>query len=155
MAAYREKACQPTGLHEPNVFKNYTMSGPVEILFGPVRKNISVGSFQETPGPRKDTYSFCQTPFEPVVPPLPSGDAASQYALNGAAVELIYFPRTHPTSLQPPEGEEALSCPFHNGVCVCVRNLKLSTHSTTAPRCGWGSAHPFVSCSPRSAPLSC
>ena len=43
-----------------------------------------------------------------------SGDAASQDALSGAAVEL----RAHAESFQPPEGEEVLLCPLHD--CVGV-----------------------------------
>ena len=50
---------------------------------------------------------------------IPSGDAASQYALDGAAVELFEDLRTHAKSFQPPEGEEALSCPLHDCAGVC------------------------------------
>ena len=61
------------------------------------------------------------------MPPLPSDDAASQYALNGAAVELVDLSEY---SSQPPAGERHCQALF---TTVCVRNLKLSTHSTTAP----------------------
>ena len=43
-------------------------------------------------------------------------DAASQDALNGAAVERFEDLRAHAKSFQPPEEEEALSCPL----CDCV-----------------------------------
>ena len=50
---------------------------------------------------------------------IPSDDAASQDALNGAAVELFEDLRAHAKSFQPPEGEEALSCLLHYCVGVC------------------------------------
>ena len=50
---------------------------------------------------------------------IPSGEAVSQDALNGAAVELFENPRAHAKSFQPPEGEEALSRPLHNCVDMC------------------------------------
>jgi hypothetical protein len=52
---------------------------------------------------------------------IPSGDAASQDALNGAAVELFQDLRAHAKSFQPLEGEESLSCPLQN--CVGVFEL--------------------------------
>jgi hypothetical protein len=51
-------------------------------------------------------------PYQAVMP-------ASQYALNGAAVELLKDLRVHTKSFQPPEWEEALSCPLHDFVGVC------------------------------------
>ena len=50
---------------------------------------------------------------------LPSGDSASQDALNGAAVELFEDLMAHAKALQHPEGEEALSCLLHDCVGVC------------------------------------
>ena len=50
---------------------------------------------------------------------IPSSDADSHNALDGAAVELLEDSRTHAKYFQPLEGEEALPCPFHNCVCVC------------------------------------
>ena len=49
---------------------------------------------------------------------IPSGDAANQDALNGAAVERFEDLRAHAKYFQPSEGEEALSCPRHD--CVGV-----------------------------------
>ena len=49
---------------------------------------------------------------------IPSGDAASQDALKGAAVELLGDLRAHAKSFQPPEGEEALLCHLHNSAGV-------------------------------------
>ena len=49
---------------------------------------------------------------------IPSGDAASYDALNGAAVEHFKDLRAHDKSFQPPDGEEALSC-IHDCVGVC------------------------------------
>jgi hypothetical protein len=46
-------------------------------------------------------------------------DAASQDALNGAAVELYEDLRAHDKSFQSPGGEEALSCSLHDCVGVC------------------------------------
>ena len=54
---------------------------------------------------------------------MSSGDAASRDALSGAAVELFQDLRAHAKSFQPPEGEEALSCPLHDCVGVCVRTI--------------------------------
>ena len=50
---------------------------------------------------------------------MPSSDAASQDALNGAAVERFEDRRAHAKTFQPPEGEEAWSCPLHDCVGVC------------------------------------
>jgi hypothetical protein len=41
-----------------------------------------------------------------------------QYALNGATVELLEDLTADDKSFQPPEGEEALSCPLYD--CVGV-----------------------------------
>ena len=51
---------------------------------------------------------------------IPSVDAVDQDALNGAAVERFEDLRAHAKPFQPPEGEEALSCPLHDCVGVCV-----------------------------------
>ena len=45
--------------------------------------------------------------------------AASQDALNGAAVEPFEDLRFPDKFLQPPEGEEVLSCLLHDGVGEC------------------------------------
>ena len=45
---------------------------------------------------------------------IPGGDATGQDALDGAAVELFEYLRTHAKSFQSPEGEKVLSCPLHN-----------------------------------------
>ena len=44
---------------------------------------------------------------------VPSGDAASRDALDGAAVEMFEDQWAHAKFFQPPEGEEALLCPLH------------------------------------------
>ena len=67
----------------------------------------------------------CDVPFCPLHPlvrfvfPIPSSDAASQDALDGAAVDLFEDPRAHDKTFRPPEAEEALPCPLHNCVGVC------------------------------------
>ena len=45
---------------------------------------------------------------------LPGGDATSQDALDGAAVELFEDLGTHAKSFQSPEGEKVLSCSLYN-----------------------------------------
>ena len=52
---------------------------------------------------------------------IPSGDAAHQDALNGSAVKHFEDTSAHASSFPPPEGDEALPCPFHDcaGVCGC------------------------------------
>jgi hypothetical protein len=49
---------------------------------------------------------------------IPIGDAASQDALNGVAIEQIEDLRAQTNSFQPPEGKKALLCPLHD--CVDV-----------------------------------
>jgi hypothetical protein len=49
---------------------------------------------------------------------IPSSDGASQYDLNGAAVERLGDLRAYAKSFQPPEREEVLLCPLHD--CVDV-----------------------------------
>ena len=39
---------------------------------------------------------------------IPSGDAVSQDALDGAGVDMLKDPRAHDKSFQPPEREEGL-----------------------------------------------
>ena len=79
-------------------------------------------------------------------------------------VQLLEDLRVHAKSFQPSEGEEALLCLLHN--CVGVdhinslvmwtqRDLKLSTCSTTATSMWMGTCWPSISCSPRTASLSC
>ena len=47
---------------------------------------------------------------------IPGGDAISQDALDGAAVELFEDLGSHAKS--SPEGEKVLSCPLHDGLGV-------------------------------------
>jgi hypothetical protein len=48
-----------------------------------------------------------------------SGVAASQDAVNGAAVELFEDLKTHAEYFQAPEGEEVLSYTLHSVVGMC------------------------------------
>ena len=50
---------------------------------------------------------------------IPGGDAASQDALNGAAVELFDDLWAYVKSFQAPEGEEVLPCPLHDCAGMC------------------------------------
>ena len=50
---------------------------------------------------------------------IPSGNADSPDALNGAAVELFQDLRARAKSFQTPEREEVLLCPLQNCVGVC------------------------------------
>jgi hypothetical protein len=63
------------------------------------------------------------------MPLTPNGDAASQGALNGAAVELFEDLRARAKYFQPPEGEEALSCSLHD--CVGMFGLEVRQHGHT------------------------
>jgi hypothetical protein len=60
---------------------------------------------------------------------IPSGNA-SQDALNGAALQRFEDLRAHAESFQPPEGEEALSCPLHDCVGLYGAWLFLSDMAT-------------------------